>query len=103
MCLITPTNFHQIHSRKPIHTVQSHPAMDGRPINKTMDREDLFRPDCRRVLIELFALMRTMQRAGAQYSSWYGHTNTWPSIWENVNRGPEYDEFPGNPDEIRVP
>lgn len=77
--------------------------MDGRPINKTMDRDDLLRPDCRRVLIELFGLMRTMQRAGADYSSWYGQTHTWPSIWENVNRGPDYDAVPGNPDELRIP
>ncbi len=36
--------------------------MDDALMNKTMDRNDLARPDCRRVLSELFGLMRRMQR-----------------------------------------
>jgi SAM-dependent methyltransferase len=44
-----------------------------------------------------------MQRCGASFSSWYGHADQWPSIWENVNRGPGYESWPGNPDELRVP
>jgi len=77
--------------------------MDGRHINKTMDRQDLHRPECREVLLELFGLMRRMQAAGATYSSWYGHVDAWPVAWEHVNRGPDYAPWPGNPDELRVP
>ncbi len=36
--------------------------MDDALINKTMDRNDLARPACRRILTELFGLMRRMQR-----------------------------------------
>jgi|GEM_PF-1148313 len=45
--------------------------MDDAPINKTMDRNDLARADCRRILTELFGLMRRMQRidAGAVLTS----------------------------------
>jgi SAM-dependent methyltransferase len=72
-------------------------------ISKTMARSDLDRPDCRAVLTELFALMRRMNKCGAKYSSWYGHVDTWPSAWEHVNRGEDYQPFPGNPDELRIP
>ena len=77
--------------------------MDPPAINKTMDRADLDRPNCRAVLIELFALMRRMQARGAAYSSWYGRTGTWPSAWEHINRGPGYQPWPDNPDELHVP
>lgn len=39
--------------------------MDDALINKTMDRDDLSRPACRRVLSELFGLMRRMNGAGS--------------------------------------
>lgn len=77
--------------------------MDGAPINKTMDRDDLFRADCQAVLEELFELMRLMQSRSAWYSSWYGRVNAWPSVWEHVNRGEGYEPWPGNPDEFRIP
>jgi len=72
-------------------------------INKTMDRADLDRADCRLVLAELFGLMRRMKAAGAGYSSWYGAVGGWPSTWQHVNRGEGYEPFPGNPDELAVP
>ncbi len=72
-------------------------------INKTMDRADLSRPDCRDVLDELFGLMRRMRRRGVSYSSWYGTLGAWPGPWETINRGRDYEPFPGNPDEVRVP
>jgi SAM-dependent methyltransferase len=72
-------------------------------INKTMDRNDLLRPDCRAVLAELFGLMRRMRSRGAKYSSWYGQSDAWPSAWEHINRGAEYQPWPGNPDELAVP
>lgn len=77
--------------------------MDGHIINKTMDRRDLHLPECRRVLTELFGLMRRMKAISADYSSWYGHVDAWPSMWEHVNRGPAYEPWPDNPDELRVP
>ncbi len=73
------------------------------PVNKTMDRTDLDRPECRAVLAELFALMRRMKSAGAKYSSWYGGIDRWPGAWQHVNRGENYEAFPGNPDELAVP
>lgn len=72
-------------------------------INKSMDRADLDRPDCRAVVLELADLMRRMQQSGVDYSSWYGTLNTWPSPWEWINRGPDYCPHPDNPDEIRAP
>lgn len=72
-------------------------------ISKTMDRADLDRPECRSLLIELFGLMRRMQIRGADYSSWYGAVDAWPSAWEHINRGTSYRQFPGNPDELRIP
>jgi SAM-dependent methyltransferase len=78
-------------------------SMDARSINKTMDREDLNKPDCRDLLPELFGLIRRMQGRGARYSSWYGRADAWPSIWEHVNRGVDYEPWPGNPDELRIP
>ncbi len=77
--------------------------MSSDPINKTMDREDLNRPDCRLILLELFGLMRRMRRCGAACSSWYGRVDAWPSAWEHVNRGEGYQPWPGNPDELGVP
>lgn len=68
-----------------------------------MDRDDLLRPECAEVLDELFALMRWMQTHGLEYSSWYGRLGAWPSAWEWINRGQDYEPWPGNPDEIRVP
>lgn len=73
------------------------------PINKSMDREDLRAPACAAILDELFGLMRRMRRMGVSHSSWYGTLNAWPSPWEWINRGPDYEPWPGNPDEIRVP
>lgn len=72
-------------------------------INKTMDRADLDRPECRAVLVELFGLMRRMKDRGAVYSSWYGAFDGWPGAWEHINRGPDYAPYPGNPDELRIP
>jgi SAM-dependent methyltransferase len=72
-------------------------------INKTMDREDLHRPECRAVLAELFGLMRRMRACGAGYSSWYGRAGAWPSVWEHINRGVGYEPWPANPDELAVP
>lgn len=72
-------------------------------INKTMSRSDLAQPDCAIVLAELFGLMRRMQARDAKYSSWYGRVDAWPSAWEHINRGPEYEPWPGNPDELRIP
>lgn len=77
--------------------------MSDHPINKTMDRADLETPACRRVLTELFGLMRRMKRSGVEYSSWYGRVNAWPGPWEHINRGEDYEPWPGNPDELRVP
>lgn len=77
--------------------------MDAAPINKTMDRDDLLQPECRYILAELFALMRQMRSRGADYSSWYGRVRAWPSAWEHVNRGPDYQPWPGNPDELAIP
>lgn len=77
--------------------------MDGDDLNKTMDRADLQRPRCRAVLSELFGLMRTMHSRQARYSSWYGSLEAWPSAWEHLNRGADYEPWPGNPDELRIP
>lgn len=79
------------------------PAMRNDSINKTMQRGDLERPECRAVLIELFALMRRMHSHGAKYSSWYGAVDAWPSAWEHINRGEHYQPCAGNPDELRIP
>lgn len=72
-------------------------------INKSMQRSDLDRPECKAVLRPLFELMRTMQARSVPYSSWYGATDAWPSVWEHINRGEDYQPYPGNPDELRIP
>ncbi|MCK6458051.1 MAG: class I SAM-dependent methyltransferase [Phycisphaerae bacterium] len=72
-------------------------------LNKTMDRADLGRPDCRDVLEELFDLMRRLRRRAAAYSSWYGRLHAWPSPWEFVNRGADYQPLAANPDELAIP
>jgi len=72
-------------------------------VNKSMQRSDLDQPACRRVVDQLFELMRTLQKRGVPYSSWYGQTDAWPSVWEHINRGEGYRPFPGNPDELRIP
>jgi len=77
--------------------------MDGVIINKTMDRADLKRPECRAVLAELFGLMRRMHARRAPYTSWYGTLNEWPSTWDHLNRGERYEPWPSNPDELRIP
>lgn len=77
--------------------------MAAAEINKTMDRADLARPECRTVLAELFGLMRRMRGRGARYSSWYGRAGGWPSAWEHLNRGEDYEPWPDNPDELHVP
>jgi SAM-dependent methyltransferase len=77
--------------------------MNDAVINKTMDRDDLSRPDIRLILLELFALMRRMNRRGADYSSWYGRSAAWPSAWEHINRDEHYLPHPENPDELRIP
>ncbi|MBN2560969.1 MAG: class I SAM-dependent methyltransferase [Phycisphaerae bacterium] len=78
--------------------------MDRDCINKTMDRSDLELAECRAVLAELFGLMRRMQTRKARYSSWYGRpAPSWPSAWEHINRGEDYEPWPGNPDELHVP
>jgi SAM-dependent methyltransferase len=86
----------------PFSLYTSRPMSSG-PLNKTMDRADLHRPECQEVLLQLFALMRRMKRRGAPYSSWYGRLDAWPSVWEHVNRGGAYEPWPGNPDELAVP
>ena len=77
--------------------------MDANAPNKTMDRADLELPECRATLLELLGLMRRMRAKGAKYSSWYGEANGWPSAWQHVNRSDDYEPYPGNPDELRVP
>jgi len=77
--------------------------MTANIINKTMDRSDLEHPQCVAILQELFDLMKRMQDKGAQYSSWYGNTDPWPSLWDFINRGEDYQPWPGNPDELRIP
>jgi hypothetical protein len=77
--------------------------MEGRAVNRTMDRDDLHLPECGEILLEVFALMRRMKRRGASYSSWYGAVDAWPGAWEHINRGASYQPWPGNPDEINVP
>jgi len=72
-------------------------------INKTMQRSDLNRPECRWILIELFGLIRRMRAVDAAYSSWYGRIGRWPTAWEHINRGVDYQPWPGNPDELHVP
>jgi SAM-dependent methyltransferase len=78
-------------------------GMGGDEINKTMDRGDLGRAECAVVLEELFKLMGRMEARQAVYSSWYGRAGGWPSVWEFVNRGEDYEPWAGNPDELRVP
>ncbi|MFO0974253.1 MAG: class I SAM-dependent methyltransferase [Phycisphaerae bacterium] len=68
-----------------------------------MDRADLHSPACQLVLVQLFALMRRMQALQLDYSSWYGRLAAWPSPWEFLNRGADYEPWPGNPDELRIP
>lgn len=72
-------------------------------MNKTMERSDLLHPRCVALLTELFGLMRQMHARRAAYSSWYGELNGRPGVWEHVNRGADYEPWPGNPDEQRVP
>ena len=78
-------------------------TMDGNEINKTMDRSDLQQPQCAVILEELFDLMDRLQARQAPYSSWYGRVGPWPSIWDFINRGEDYEPWPGNPDELNIP
>jgi len=71
--------------------------MSQGPINKTMDRDDLDRPECRRIAEEVWDLMRWMQGRGLQYSTWIGTLGPDPLLDEiqRINRGPHYEPFEG--------
>jgi len=77
--------------------------MADEPINKTMDREDLARPDCAAVIEQLADLRRRLAAAGVAHSSWYGQLAGPSGLWERVNRGPGYRPWPGWDGDDRVP
>ena len=48
----------------------------GEPINKTMDRADLFRPEAQPLVRELNALVRELDAKGVPASAWYGYLDS---------------------------
>jgi 2-polyprenyl-3-methyl-5-hydroxy-6-metoxy-1,4-benzoquinol methylase len=75
------------------------------PLNKTMARDDLQRPDARRVVEELDALIGELAQQGLRASSWYGQLEETPELaeWERANRGYGYEPLPGAADDQRFP
>ena len=73
------------------------------PINKTMDRSDLERPDCAAVVEELDELVRWLDGRGLQPSSWFGTLRDPTPPWEATNRGYGYEPLPGAADDARFP
>ncbi len=74
-------------------------------LNKTMDREDLAQAPVRRVVEELYALMRWMRQQDLAYSSWIGSTGPDPFLdrQQRLNRGPSYVPLPDGVDDERIP
>lgn len=74
-------------------------------INKTMARADLDRPEARRIVEELNALIRLLQARGLAASTWYGTLEMPPKVQavERVNRGPGYQPLPDAADDARYP
>jgi 2-polyprenyl-3-methyl-5-hydroxy-6-metoxy-1,4-benzoquinol methylase len=70
-----------------------------------MAREDLERPDARRVVEELNALVGDLSRHGLRASSWFGELEATPELeqWELANRGYDYEPLPGAADDDRFP
>lgn len=78
-------------------------------INKTMDRGDLFRKDCLKVIEELEALMRELKRRELKYGSWLGvldlqsYQNRLSQLFNECERGTNYESFPNAFDDINIP
>lgn len=75
------------------------------PLNKTMDRDDLSLPECRKIVVELFELMRWMQENDLPYSAWIGTLGPDPVLdrIQRINRGPDYEPLENAFDDERVP
>lgn len=79
--------------------------MTGSPLNKTMDRSDLERPDALEIVASLDELVRELERRGLRASSWYGSFELPADTreWERLNRGPAYEPLPGAADDSNFP
>jgi 2-polyprenyl-3-methyl-5-hydroxy-6-metoxy-1,4-benzoquinol methylase len=66
------------------------------PINKTMERADLDRPEARPLIEELNELVRTLESRGLAVSSWYGGLELQSSVreFQGLNRGFGYEPLP---------
>lgn len=74
-------------------------------INKTMNRADLDRPEARRIVDGLNALIRLLQARGLAASTWYGRLEMPPDVQavDRANRGPGYQPLPDAADDARYP
>jgi hypothetical protein len=75
------------------------------PINKTMERADLERPDARPLIAELDELVRDLHAKGLRVSSWYGGLELAPAVrsFQALNRGFGYSRLPGAVDDELFP
>ena len=72
-------------------------------INKTMDREDLDKKECKRFINELENLMRILQERGLKYASWLGTFDYSHVKEDRSNRGPNYNPYPNAIDDKKIP
>jgi Methyltransferase domain len=79
--------------------------MDPGPINKTMDRRDLERPEAQPIIEELNGLIETLSSKGLAISSWYGGLSLPPRVrrLQALNRGLGYRPLEGASDDERFP
>lgn len=72
-------------------------------INKTMDRDDLFKPEYREVIVTLESLMKELKNCKLEYSNYWGDFGELGDR-EWVNRGGvNYEPYPDAFDDRRVP
>jgi len=72
-------------------------------INVTLDRDDLFKPSHRQVIVKLEELMRILRERELEYSNYWGGFGELGKL-ENENRGNiKYEAYPDAFDDRRVP
>lgn len=73
------------------------------PVNKSMDRNDLFAPEARPTVQAIHQLIRDMYANDVTMTSWYGSLDK-PNTGVGMdNRGPDYQKLPDAVDDERIP
>lgn len=88
----------------PVRTNEFEPG-SNQPINKTMDRKDLFLDEARPVVEHLNDVVTRLKREGLKVSSWYGKFDLPQdeSSTERINRGVDYEPLEGAADDANFP